>query len=609
MTLAFDGAAYPVDPDGILNGGASRTFVYRVGDKAMLAGGAYIGGYDDDGVVFAPVKFADDTGLGLGRVETYFVHDNRDGTMDVFYQVRDSEPLPTVITNHVVTLDAETGAEVRAATEITSGVFSVNTQAMLQRAFDLPDGNIAAIMANPSLSSAQLVIAKADGTELGRSGSVLDASVFDMHGTYDLAIVGDRIFVTWVKTDAGATRETFAQFFDMNGQEVGARITVSQGVSSGFGHLGAVQAETLSNGKVVVTWVEALATGPDTDSSSTWFAIYNADGSISKGPALVNSNTAGSQDKPILIATESGFIIGFTAFEFKPSYKNEGRLYEYDNSGTQIDAITSNAFSAGATDVVRTDNNTALILSYQVKELILPGADTPLDDGGTTTPGGKTPKGTPGDDDHKGTAKADTWNGKGGNDTFVGRGGDDDIRGGAGRDTLRGDAGNDTIRGDGGNDDIRGGTGKDTLRGDGGKDTILGDGGNDRIDGGGGNDVLNGGKGNDKLFGKAGNDTVSGGGGADLIDGGKGNDVMRGNGGRDTFVFTHGDDLIKDFTAGETLRLDDALWGERDLSKARIMKFASVQGDDIVFEFKGGHSLTLEDFTDLGAVRTAIDIF
>ena len=93
------------------------------------------------------------------------------------------------------------------------------------------------------------------------------------------------------------------------------------------------------------------------------------------------------------------------------------------------------------------------------------------------------------------------------------------------------------------------------------------------------------------------------------LDGGAGADTYVGGAGRDTFVFTHGDDLIKDFAAGETLRLDDALWDERDLSKARIMKFASVQGDDIVFEFKGGHSLTLEDFTDLGAVRTAIDIF
>ena len=132
--------------------------------------------------------------------------DNGDGTMNVYYQIRDADPLPTTISNWVVTLDAGTGRETGAATEITSGVFGTTDQDMLHRAFDLPNGTIAVIQALPNFSAAHLIIARADGTEIGRSDGAVGANVFDLPATYDLAVVGDRLLVTWVETDAGAAR-------------------------------------------------------------------------------------------------------------------------------------------------------------------------------------------------------------------------------------------------------------------------------------------------------------------------------------------------------------------------------------------------------------------
>lgn len=540
------------------------TFAYRVGETAVLAGGAYIGAYGDDGMVFAPVKYADDSGLGLGELITYFVHDNGDGTMDVFYQIRDADPLPAVLTNWKVTLNASTGAEVSAATQITSGVFSRDDQGMLEYAEDLPNGNIAVILADPTIATAKLVITDADGTEIGSSGLVMNGNVFAIRATYDLTVVGDKIFVAWVETDGGAARHTYGQLFNMDGTTSGSKITVSQAASTGFGHLGQVQTETLSNDKIVVTWVEALTSGADADGSSTWFAIYNADGTVNTGPTLINSNTAGNQDKPQLVATESGFIIGFSAFEFSPAFRNEGRLFEFDNAGNVIDSMTTDAFNVGDVELLRIDNNTALFLSYEVEELILPGADGPIDTG-TAPPEEEPAKGTEGDDDHVGTEGKDKWKGKAGNDSFEGLGGNDKISGGIGDDELDGGDGRDKISGDDGNDIIRGGAGKDKIKG--------GD-GNDDIDGGEGNDEIAGGK------------------GADVIRGGPGDDILRGNGGIDTFVFYDSDvgtSVIKDFAKGKDIlalemftSLDDLEAASKNTKKG--LKISWEHDDDGVIE-------------------------
>ncbi len=207
---------------------------------------------------------------------------------------------------------------------------------------------------------------------------------------------------------------------------------------------------------------------------------------------------------------------------------------------------------------------------------------------------------------------ADRLSGDAGNDILIGHTGADQLFGGTGADELTGAVGDDRLWGGadadvlsglGGNDKAYGGAGDDRLMGHGGNDLLQGGGGNDLLQGGNRDDVLRGDAGADTLHGNAGADTLMGGvgndlligqGGRDLLRGEAGNDVLTGGNGADVFVFTAGRDRITDFRDNlDTLALDDALWGNRDLSTAQILDHAQMAGGKLVFDFGGGHTLII----------------
>lgn len=120
--------------------------------------------------------------------------------------------------------------------------------------------------------------------------------------------------------------------------------------------------------------------------------------------------------------------------------------------------------------------------------------------------------------------------------------------------------------------------------------------------GGGGDDLLVGSDGRNRLFGQVGDDRLRGMGGSDVLDGGVGDDRLAGGRGGDTFVFAAGmgRDRIDDFRDDtDTLRLDDALWGGRDLSAVQVVRqFAHVHDGDLVLNFGDGDVVILEGFRD-----------
>lgn len=242
------------------------------------------------------------------------------------------------------------------------------------------------------------------------------------------------------------------------------------------------------------------------------------------------------------------------------------------------------------------------------EDLPPPDADVPPGHGAPGT-------GTSGPDRLEGTGAADVLAGRGGADVILGLGGADVLRGGAGadrllggagrdrldggagRDTLLGGKGADRLDGGGGRDVLKGGSGRDVLDGGRGADRLDGGGGRDRLEGGGGRDALTGGRGADRLDGGGGRDVLKGGGGRDVLDGGRGADRMTGGGGPDVFVFGRGDgrDVVTDFRAADTLRLDDVLWGGRDLSAGQVVRrFADDAGPDVVLRFGDGDALRLK---------------
>lgn len=250
--------------------------------------------------------------------------------------------------------------------------------------------------------------------------------------------------------------------------------------------------------------------------------------------------------------------------------------------------------------------------------------------------------GTPGRDLYDLLAGNDRFDGLGGNDLVYGGSGRDKLFGRSGQDELFGQNGADTLFGGGGKDILTGGKGADVLNGGAGLDrasyadamagvradlqspgTNTGDatgdsylsiealGGsrfNDKLFGDGGANKLFGERGKDVLRGRDGNDDLSGGRGGDTLIGGDGDDRMHGGAGVDTFVYNDGQDVIRDFN-NDRLRLDDALWGGANLSKAQVLAMASVSGGNTVFDFGSGNTLTLNNYTDIAGLDPLLEIF
>jgi len=135
----------------------------------------------------------------------------------------------------------------------------------------------------------------------------------------------------------------------------------------------------------------------------------------------------------------------------------------------------------------------------------------------------------------------------------------DTIIGTDSRNDIFGGSGDDTIEGAGGRDYLYGQSGDDTILGGAGRDRIYGQNGDDNLRGGNGSDKLFGGKGDDTLRGGRGEDNLRGGAGEDLLIGGKGDDILFGGVDADSFRFAddHGNDTILDFDASDLAEIID----------------------------------------------------
>ncbi len=193
-----------------------------------------------------------------------------------------------------------------------------------------------------------------------------------------------------------------------------------------------------------------------------------------------------------------------------------------------------------------------------------------------------------------------------GNDIALGGAHDDYIAGGLGNDTLYGDnAYADNLPGAGrvtaaGRDTLEGGAGTDLLLGEGGDDVLLGGDGNDQLEGDGaatrlraelhGNDVLDGGTGDDSLWGGGGADVLRGGDGNDWLAGEdqrtvsatttlSGNDTLWGGAGADTLIGGTGDDVLVSGSGA------DMLYGG---SGADVYVYNVGDGSDTLIDDSGG---------------------
>ena len=455
--------------------GFGNAQAYRIGEGGLAVGGALVVGFGEGGAGFAARAYADSDGLGLGDVRPYHVRDNADGTADIYYQVRDADPLPTQVSNWVVTVDAATGAGRGAARSLTEGPLARNDAAPWEAAIDLPDGRLAVLQADVTFRSMTLSVVDRDGGN-ATSGEPFGQQPLDLPrytlGSYDMAVLGDTLFVTWAYGQAGSAGRVYGRAFALDGTPLGDEIEISTQTTTAFGAPIAVKVDAISGDRLAVVWTEAASEGPDTDATSVRVRVLDSEGGFLTDPILVNDEiTTGRQDTPVLVPTEDGFVVGYSVLSFASPFTQEGRLKEFDSDGMEIDLVEA-AYAFGGAPAIRTDKNTAFILDGTIDEIALPGEDGPLSDAGG---GGGSPMpivGTARADTLRGTARNDEIQGKGGNDTLVGRGGSDSLFGGAGRDSLTGNAGGDLLDG---------GAGRDLMRGGGGNDSFVFSAGRDRI--------------------------------------------------------------------------------------------------------------------------------
>ncbi len=259
-----------------------------------------------------------------------------------------------------------------------------------------------------------------------------------------------------------------AQVFSAAGAKVGVSLVVSDTTA---GERDFPSIAGLPNGGFVVTW-QHFVSPTDSDIKAQ---VFDGDGTKLGGEMLINSVTAGYQERPVIASvTGDGFVVAW----------GDGSGLGGDADGTSIKA---QLFNYGAYNVI------------------------------TGTDAVDTMTGTTRDDHLIGLASNDTLSGLGGNDLLDGGTGNDTMVGGLGNDTYVVDAAGDVVTelANEGTDTVQTTLASYTLGSnvenltftDNAAHTGNGNALNNVLTGGGGADILNGGAGADRMVGGLGNDT------------------------------------------------------------------------------------------------------
>ena len=305
------------------------------------------------------------------------------------------------------------------------------------------------------------------------------------------ALADGRFMAVWVNDGASddiATMTIEARFFNANGTPATGDISLGAVVdgSDGFdlNHVSVVQ---LSNGRVVVGYVEGYITG--TTTYPEFVILDPATGTVVVTPQQIAVAPSHIWPGPPKLAAlgDSGAFVAVYAEGNQFSGGVTGinyRIFASDGTpltgqivvtGTTGDAALSGSdnFDWEQLDVVYNETNNSFVISWVGNS---DGSGTGVyTSGPIAAPGGLI---TPAIDPEAGSA-----------DVLEGGAGNDTINGGGGDDSLSGDSGNDSLSGGSGNDFLSGGTGADTMDGGAGNDSFLVAQG-DSVTGGAGDDLF-----------------------------------------------------------------------------------------------------------------------
>jgi Ca2+-binding RTX toxin-like protein len=157
-------------------------------------------------------------------------------------------------------------------------------------------------------------IFNADGSKSGAELLVNTTTASNQDEPTITALADGRFVVAW--TDASASGgdassdAVRAQIFNADGSKSGTELLVNTTTASN-------QADptitALADGRFVVAWTDSSASGGDTSSLAVRAQVFNADGSTSGAEFLVNTTTANGQDTPAITALADGrFVAAWT---------------------------------------------------------------------------------------------------------------------------------------------------------------------------------------------------------------------------------------------------------------------------------------------------------
>ncbi|MEI5678671.1 MULTISPECIES: calcium-binding protein [unclassified Mesorhizobium] len=371
----------------------------------------------------------------------------------------------------------------------------------------------------------------------------------------------------------------------------------------------------LADGGFAVAWQKEF-----NGETELWSAIYNANGSVRKPPALLDTVGTINENPDVVALANGGFGIVYEDNGW--GSEREISFARYSSTGTYqgLTQITDNSQSEFQPSAVQLSNGVVAI-SYHDN---LFGDTDPMvsfvdgDTGAVLSPGGLRVNAGTGNEVKTSIAALNdgkfvmSWHDGANNDVIAeihqsvrvstGDGADDVIvgyelvdlmKGGGGGDTLEGGAGNDKLYGESGHDVLNGQAGKDNMYGGTGNDIYVVSSADDRTieNAAEGSDTVrsyidwildanverleflgtadltgNGNTLNNTLIGNDGKNILRGGIGNDTLDGGKGADTLVGGDGNDSFVFnkplgSNNIDKINDYNvAQDTIQLENSIF-------------------------------------------------
>jgi Ca2+-binding RTX toxin-like protein len=441
-----------------------------------------------------------------------------------------------------------------ASAPVSLGIIDSNFQISV-----LPDGGFLGFSSNFGVVSYRVY--NAAGTQLGPTRALTSQEQGNATSMEAHTLDNGKVIVTWEHLGDGIGTDPYSEI-----RGIRARILNADGSFSGIDFSVNtttvndqldVKLAVLGTGGFVITW-KSLDPG-DGSGSCIRARIFTENGTAIGNDFIVNTLAEGTQQTPNVVGLNDGRFVIVWDSDHVSGTGGDIRAKLYNANGTAASEEFIVGTSSGATEtspLVEVLDNGNLVFSWIEYNLTMSTSNVVA---AVFNPGISPINGTTGNDGITGTLAGDTINGLAG---------DDNIYGLAGRDTLNGGDGNDNLFGGAGADKHNGGAGFDYARYDNSAGAVsaalfnpttnTGEAQGDtysQIEG------LVGSAFSDYLYGDTLANDIYGLNGNDWIDGMGGSDILNGNDGDDHLVSRAGVQVLKGGNGFDYARYDYAMAG------------------------------------------------